>query len=66
MLCDVPASPADPDQKLRDLCRRGIADGWGCFKIKVGRDIDDDIRRCSIIREEIGWERRMMVDANQV
>lgn len=58
--------PADPDEKLRDLCRKGIADGWSCFKIKVGRDIDDDIRRCTIIREEIGWDRRMMVDANQV
>jgi L-fuconate dehydratase len=58
--------PADPDQKLRDLCKKGVADGWSCFKIKVGRDIDDDIRRCTIIREEIGWQRRMMVDANQV
>ena len=58
--------PPDPDQKLRDLCRQGISAGWSCFKIKVGRDIDDDIRRCTIIREEIGWDRRMMVDANQV
>lgn len=54
------------DDKLRDLCRRGIADGWSCFKIKVGRDLQDDMRRCRIIREEIGWDRRMMVDANQV
>ena len=54
------------DDKLRELCRRGMAEGWNCFKIKVGRDLEDDIRRCRIIREEIGWERRMMVDANQV
>ncbi len=54
------------DEKLRELCRRGIGEGWNCFKIKVGRDLEDDIRRCRIIREEIGWERRMMVDANQV
>lgn len=54
------------DDKLRDLCRRGMAEGWSCFKIKVGRDLQDDIRRCRIIREEIGWERRVMVDANQV
>jgi len=40
--------------------------GWSHFKIKVGRDLGDDIRRCRIIREEIGWDRRLMMDANQV
>lgn len=54
------------DDKLRQLCRDNLAKGWSVFKIKVGRDIDDDIRRCRIIREEIGWDRRLMVDANQV
>ena len=29
-------------------------------------DLQDDIRRCKIIREEIGWDRRLMMDANQV
>jgi len=54
------------DDKLRDLCRKMLAQGWEVFKIKVGRDLEDDIRRCKIIREEIGWDRRMMMDANQV
>ena len=54
------------DDKLRRLCRDCLAQGWNVFKIKVGRDLNDDIRRCRIIREEIGWERRLMVDANQV
>ena len=54
------------DEKLRRLCRDCLAQGWNVFKIKVGRDLNDDIRRCRIIREEIGWERRLMVDANQV
>ena len=54
------------DEKLRRLCRDCLAQGWNVFKIKVGRDLEDDIRRCRIIREEIGWERRLMVDANQV
>jgi L-fuconate dehydratase len=54
------------DDKLRRLCRECLAQGWSVFKIKVGRDLQDDIRRCRIIREEIGWDRRMMVDANQV
>jgi L-fuconate dehydratase len=55
-----------PDEKLRQLCREAIAGGWTHFKIKVGRDLEDDVRRCTIIREEIGWERKLMTDANQV
>ena len=53
------------DAQLMDLCREAIAQGWSHFKIKVGADIDDDIRRSSIIREEIGPDRRLMMDANQ-
>jgi L-fuconate dehydratase len=53
------------DEKLRRLCREAIAAGWSHFKIKVGKDVEDDIRRCSIIREEIGWDRKLMMDANQ-
>lgn len=53
------------DEKLRQLCRDAIAGGWSMFKIKVGRDIEDDVRRATIIREEIGWERKLMMDANQ-
>jgi L-fuconate dehydratase len=54
------------DEKLRRLCREAVAQGWSHLKIKVGRDLEDDLRRCTIIREEIGWERRLMMDANQV
>lgn len=54
------------DDKLRSLCRSLMERGWTHFKIKVGRDLDDDIRRSRIIREEIGWDRRLMMDANQV
>ncbi len=55
-----------PDDKLRQLCRDAIAEGWSHFKIKVGADLDNDKHRCRIIREEIGWERKLMMDANQV
>ena len=54
------------DDKLRELCQSCLDQGWDCFKIKVGRDLADDIRRCEIIREEIGPDRRLMMDANQV
>ena len=52
------------DDQLRSLCREAIAEGWTHFKIKVGADIADDVRRCTIIREEIG-SRKLMMDANQ-
>jgi L-fuconate dehydratase len=54
------------DEKLRRLCRDGLAAGWSHFKIKVGVNIEDDIRRARIIREEIGPEHKLMMDANQV
>jgi L-fuconate dehydratase len=54
------------DDKLRRLCSEGLAQGWEHFKIKVGRDLGEDIRRCSIVREVIGPRRRLMIDANQV
>ncbi|MBA4030256.1 MAG: fuconate dehydratase [Planctomyces sp.] len=54
------------DDKLRQLCRSSLAQGWEVFKVKVGRNLEDDIRRLRIIREEIGSDRRLMIDANQV
>jgi L-fuconate dehydratase len=54
------------DEKLRRLARDGVERGWSHFKIKVGTDIEDDIRRARILREEIGPERKLMMDANQV
>jgi L-fuconate dehydratase len=52
------------DEQLRKLCQDALAEGWTHFKIKVGADIEDDVRRCTIIREEIG-DRKLMMDANQ-
>jgi len=55
-----------PDDKIRRLCRDGVAQGWSHFKIKVGRDRRDDVRRSALVRQEIGPERKLMMDANQV
>jgi len=53
------------DDKIRRLCREALADGWTRFKLKVGADVADDIRRARIVRDEIGPDRMMAVDANQ-
>lgn len=53
------------DEKLRRLCRQAVEDGWDSLKLKVGADVEQDRRRCRVAREEIGPERRLMIDANQ-
>jgi L-fuconate dehydratase len=54
-----------PDEKVRRLCKEALAGGWTNFKMKVGSNVDDDIRRAKIIREEIGYDHKLMMDANQ-
>jgi L-fuconate dehydratase len=53
------------DERIRRLCREGMAAGLSHFKIKVGVDLQDDLRRAAIVREEIGPDRKLMLDANQ-
>ncbi|MBO3699897.1 L-fuconate dehydratase [Roseivirga sp. E12] len=53
------------DDKIRRLCREAVAEGWNHVKMKVGSNLEDDVRRATIIREEIGDERSLMMDANQ-
>ena len=54
------------DDKLRRLCKEAIDAGFNHVKMKVGRDLADDIRRLTIAREVIGPDRYLMIDANQV
>jgi L-fuconate dehydratase len=54
-----------PDEKVRRLCREAIAEGFTHFKVKVGADPADDARRVGLVREAIGPDRRLMIDANQ-
>ncbi|QDT68666.1 L-fuconate dehydratase [Planctomycetes bacterium MalM25] len=53
------------DEQIRTLCREALAEGFEVFKLKVGADLADDRRRAAILREEIGPDRKLMVDANQ-
>jgi len=54
------------DDKLRRLCKEAIDAGFNHVKMKVGRDLADDVRRLTIAREVIGPDRYLMIDANQV
>jgi L-fuconate dehydratase len=53
------------DEQVRALVREALAEGWDAFKMKVGADPEADRRRAALMREEIGPDRALMMDANQ-
>jgi L-fuconate dehydratase len=53
------------DEGIRRLVRQALAEGWTHFKVKVGGAAEDDARRVALVREEIGPDRTLMIDANQ-
>jgi L-fuconate dehydratase len=55
-----------PEDKVRALCKEYLAMGHRYFKMKVGSvDPEDDVMRARAIREEIGDDNFLMMDANQ-
>jgi L-fuconate dehydratase len=54
------------DDKLRRLAQQAVDAGFSHIKLKVGRDLQDDIRRLRVAREVLGPDRQLMIDANQV
>lgn len=54
------------DEKVQQLCKKYLKLGYTSFKAKVGRNLNDDLRRCQLIRQEIGPKNKLMVDANQI
>jgi len=53
------------DEKIVKLCKKYIAMGWKHFKVKVGLDLEADVKRLKLIRETVGDDSFIMVDANQ-
>jgi L-fuconate dehydratase len=53
------------EEKIRSLSKQALAEGWTHFKLKVGGDPADDLRRGHIVRDAIGWTNKLMVDSNQ-
>lgn len=54
------------DEKLARLAKEAVDQGFKHIKLKVGVSIEDDLRRCSIAREVIGDDVKLMIDANQI
>ena len=53
------------DDRIRQSCKDAIAAGWTHFKVKVGASPEDDYQRVGLVREAIGPDRTLMIDANQ-
>jgi L-fuconate dehydratase len=53
------------DDKIIRLSRNAKEKGWKYLKMKVGANLEDDLRRASLIRDEIGYNIKLMMDANQ-
>ena len=53
------------NEKIIDLCKQYMERGWKHFKIKVGSNLEEDVKRLEIIRNTIGDDCFIMVDANQ-
>ena len=55
-----------PDDYVAAELKRLHRDGWRHFKLKVGRSLEEDVRRCALFRETLGDNVALSVDANQV
>ena len=54
------------DEKLQRLCREAVDDGFDLIKLKVGADLEDDVRRFALARATVGPSIRLAIDANQI
>ncbi|MEU0112529.1 L-fuconate dehydratase [Streptomyces bobili] len=53
------------DDKLTRLAKQAVADGFTQIKLKVGADLEDDVRRMRTARAAVGDGIRIAIDANQ-
>jgi len=53
------------DEKLVRLARQAVADGFRTIKLKVGLDVEDDVRRFRLARVALGSDIAIAADANQ-
>jgi L-fuconate dehydratase len=54
------------DEKLARLSKEAVSEGFSMIKIKVGGSLIDDVRRLGIVREAVGPQIPLAVDANQI
>ncbi len=64
IITDITISVNDPEEMARDSIS-AIERGFNTLKIKVGKDSSEDIRRMKAIRDAVGYDVKLRIDANQ-
>lgn len=61
---DITISVNEPDEMVRDSID-AIKRGYSTLKIKVGKDSKKDLERMKAIRQAVGYDVNLRIDANQ-
>ncbi len=64
IITDITISVNDPEEMARDSID-AIRRGFKTLKIKVGKDAATDIQRMKAIRDAVGYDVQLRIDANQ-
>lgn len=54
------------DEQVRQKVVKALDEGFDSFKMKVGVSLEDDMKRAKVMRDAIGPDRKLMMDANAV
>ena len=54
------------NDEIIEKCKIQLENGFKNFKMKVGNNLAQDIERAELIRKCIGWDNKLMMDANGV
>ena len=64
IVTDITISVNDPEEMVRDALN-AIDRGYDCLKVKVGIDPELDVARLAAVREAVGKDVKLRIDANQ-
>ncbi len=64
IVTDITISVNPPEEMARDA-RTAVQRGYDCLKVKVGIDPELDVARLAAVRQAVGRDIRLRIDANQ-
>lgn len=64
IVTDITISVNDPEEMAKDSLD-AISRGYSTLKIKVGKDSVEDMKRMKAIRQAVGYDVNLRIDANQ-
>ena len=64
IVTDITISVNDPEEMVRDALN-AIDRGYDCLKVKVGIDPELDVARLAAVRQAVGRDIKLRIDANQ-